>query len=102
MVPVGAVKEKTSTSFSRSYNKKKIATLYSSLEIVARKWFLHFGVTLSYLTIRSMIVKMTPKRNDQLKFLDSWRNLTMLTTTYKIISKTMAERFKPIFPKIVN
>lgn len=48
------------------------------------------------------IVKMTPKRNDQLEFLDYWRNLTMLTTTYKIISKLLADRFKPIVPKIVN
>lgn len=48
------------------------------------------------------IIKMTPKRNDQLEFLDYWRNLTMLTTIYKVISKILAKRFKPIVPKIVN
>lgn len=48
------------------------------------------------------IVKMTSKRSDQLEFLDFWRNLTMLTTTYKIISKILADRLKPIVPKVVN
>lgn len=48
------------------------------------------------------IVKMVPKRSNLLDFLDNWHNLTMLTTSYKIISKVLAERFKPIVPKIVD
>lgn len=48
------------------------------------------------------IVKMAPKRNDQLEFLYFWRNLTMLTPMYKIFSKNLADIFKPIVPKIVN
>lgn len=31
------------------------------------------------------IVKMVPKGYEMLENLDYWRNLTMLTTTYKII-----------------
>lgn len=48
------------------------------------------------------IVKMMPKRTDSLEILDNWRNLTMLTTTYKIISKILVERFKPIILKVVD
>lgn len=48
------------------------------------------------------IVKMVPKHNDLLEYLDYWRNLTMLTSTYKIIAKILVERFKPIVPKIVD
>lgn len=48
------------------------------------------------------IVKMTPKRNNALDLFDNWRNLTMLTTTYKIISKLLAKHFKPVVPKVVN
>lgn len=48
------------------------------------------------------IVKMTPKRSDLLVFLDNWRNLTMLTTTYKVISKLLTKRLKPIVPKVVD
>lgn len=48
------------------------------------------------------IVKMIPKCNNLLKYLDYWRNLTLLSTTYKIISKILAERFKPIVSKIVD
>lgn len=48
------------------------------------------------------IMKMTPKRNDLLEILDNCRNLTMLTTIYKIIVNLLAERLKPIVPKVVD
>lgn len=48
------------------------------------------------------IVKMIPKWNDLLEVLDNWHNLTMMTTTYKIISKLSTERFKPIISKVVD
>lgn len=48
------------------------------------------------------IVKMVPKRNDILEILDNWCNQIMLTTTYKIISKILAKRLKPLVPKVVN
>lgn len=48
------------------------------------------------------IVKMIPKRSDLLKILDNWRNLMMLTTNYKIISKILAECLKPLVLKVVN
>lgn len=48
------------------------------------------------------IVKMEIKGFDTLDLLNNWRHLTMLTTTYKMISKLLVERFKPIIPKIVE
>lgn len=47
------------------------------------------------------IVKMMSKGFEMLENLDYWRNLTMLTT-YKIISKILIERFKPMIPKLVD
>lgn len=48
------------------------------------------------------IVKMVPKGYEMLENLDNWRNLTMLTTTYKIISKILIKRLKPIIPRLVD
>lgn len=48
------------------------------------------------------IVKMVSKRNDLLKILENWCNLTMLTITYKIISKILVECLKPIVFKVVD
>lgn len=45
---------------------------------------------------------MIPKRSNMLEILDNWHNLTILTTTYKIISKLLAKGFKPIVPKVVH
>lgn len=45
------------------------------------------------------VVKMIPNRFDLLKILDNWRNLTMLATTYEIISKILLERLKPLIPR---
>lgn len=57
---------------------------------------------LNFCPIWSVIVKMTPKRSATLEVLDNWRNLTMITTTYKIICKFLAKHFMPIVPKIVE
>lgn len=48
------------------------------------------------------IVKMVPKGVEELQIVDNQRNLTMLTTTYKIISKILTERFKPMIPRLVD
>lgn len=48
------------------------------------------------------IVKMMPKHSDLLEIIDNWHNLTMLTTTYKIILKILAECFTPMIPNIVD
>lgn len=45
---------------------------------------------------------MIPKRSDGLEDLDFERNLSMLTTTYKIIAKILADHFKPIVPNVVD
>lgn len=48
------------------------------------------------------IVKMVPKGYEMLENLDNWRNLTMLTTMYKIVSKILIEGLKPIVPNLVE
>lgn len=48
------------------------------------------------------IVKMVPKRSNELGVLDNWRNLTMPTITYKIIAKILVERFKIKVPNLVG
>lgn len=48
------------------------------------------------------IVKMVPKRSDGLDVFDNLQNLTMLTTTYKIIAKILAERLKVKVPNLVG
>lgn len=45
---------------------------------------------------------MVPKRSDLLESLDYWQNLTMLTTTYKVISKILVEHLKPKVPSLVG
>lgn len=37
-----------------------------------------------------------------LEYLDNWRNLTMLTTTYKTMSKILVEKLKPMVPNLVD
>lgn len=48
------------------------------------------------------IVKMVPKGYKMLKDLDLWHNLTILTTTYKIVSKILTKRLKPMIPNLVD
>lgn len=47
-------------------------------------------------------VKMVPKGWEGLEELDNWRNLTMLTMIYKIISKILTKRLKPMVPRLVD
>lgn len=48
------------------------------------------------------IVKMVPQGSEELEIVDNWRNLTMLTMTYKIILKILTKRLKPMVPKLVD
>lgn len=48
--------------------------------------------------VESGIVKLVPKRVDLLEYLTNWRLLTMLTMTYKNVSKILVERLKPKLP----
>lgn len=48
------------------------------------------------------IVKMVPKGYEMLEVANNWRNLMMLTTSYKIISKILMKRLKPMVPRLFN
>ena len=47
------------------------------------------------------ILSLMYKKNDPCD-LNNWRPLTLLNTDYKIIARCLAERIKPILPKIIN
>ncbi|KAL3691489.1 hypothetical protein R1sor_005140 [Riccia sorocarpa] len=47
------------------------------------------------------VIKLIPKEGD-LMLLKSWRPISLLTTTYKIIARIIAQRLKPMLPGIVD
>ncbi|KAL3680548.1 hypothetical protein R1sor_023504 [Riccia sorocarpa] len=47
------------------------------------------------------VIKLIPKGGDRL-LLKSWRPITLLTTTYKIVAKIMAMRLKHMLPGIID
>ncbi|KAL3683806.1 hypothetical protein R1sor_001828 [Riccia sorocarpa] len=47
------------------------------------------------------VIKLIPK-NDKKHLLQNWRPITLLTMTYKIIAKVMAERLKEMLPGLID
>lgn len=47
------------------------------------------------------VIKLIPKDGD-LSGLTNWRPITMIMMTYKIISKLLANRLKPLIPRVVD
>lgn len=47
------------------------------------------------------VIKLVPKSPIKLRAKD-WRALTMLTTVYKILAKTLSNRLKRIMPDIIS
>lgn len=47
------------------------------------------------------VIKLIPKDGD-LSWLTNWRPIMMITMTYKIISKLLANRVKPLIPHLVD
>ncbi|KAL3700949.1 hypothetical protein R1sor_018971 [Riccia sorocarpa] len=51
--------------------------------------------------IRTAVIKMIPKSDNKTK-LTNWRPLSVMTLTYKLIAKLMAERLKKLIPALVD
>ncbi|KAL3679838.1 hypothetical protein R1sor_022794 [Riccia sorocarpa] len=57
----------------------------------------------SRLTVKTLkgVIKLIPKKDDKSRLRD-WLPISLLGITYKIISKLLAERLKPMLPGLVN
>ena len=54
------------------------------------------------ITQRRGIITCLPKPDKDRELLKNWRPITLLNTVYKIGSKAIAERIKPLLPKIIS
>ena len=54
------------------------------------------------LTARQGIISLLPKKEKNTLLLKNWRPLTLLNTDYKILTKSLANRIKPILCRIIN
>ncbi|KAL3694948.1 hypothetical protein R1sor_008599 [Riccia sorocarpa] len=50
---------------------------------------------------RTAVIKLLPK-NDNTHLLKNWRPLSLMGLTYKILAKILANRIKPLMPKLVD
>ena len=51
---------------------------------------------------RRGILNLLPKKDKDLRYLKNWRPVSLLTTDYKILTKTLAMRLQKVIPTIVN
>jgi hypothetical protein len=51
---------------------------------------------------RRGIINLIPKQDKDLKYIANWRPISILNTDYKIITKVLANRLKPILPNIIS
>ena len=65
---------------------------------------LNYGFTTGNLSItqRRGIIKLIPKRSEELFYVRNWRPLTLLNCDYKIAAKAIVNRIKIYLPKLVN
>ena len=48
------------------------------------------------------IIKLIPKKDTELYFIQNWRPLSLLNTDYKIAAKSIASRIKRFLPKLID
>ena len=53
-------------------------------------------------TQRHGVIILLPKGTKDKRYLNNWRAISLLNTTYKILSGTLAERLKPTLPFLIN
>ena len=51
---------------------------------------------------RRGIIKLIPKKSEELYYIRNWRPLTLLNCDYKIAAKAIASRLKIYLPKLIN
>jgi len=81
---------------------KMLKTLWRFLQVpllnMANECF-HEGLLTS--TFRTGIIKLIPKGKDN-KRVEDWRPITLLTTSYKLISGVVASRLEKALPQIIG
>ena len=65
---------------------------------------LNYGFEVGQLSIsqRRGIIKLIPKKSEELYYIKNWRPLTLLNCDYKIAAKTIANRIKINLPKLID
>ena len=65
---------------------------------------LNYGFEIGQLSIsqRRGILKLIPKKSEELYYRRNWRPLTLLNCDYKIAAKAIANRIKTLIPKLIN
>ena len=48
------------------------------------------------------VLSLIPKKDNHLRYLKSWRPVSLLATDYKILAKTLASRLQKIIKKLIN
>ena len=61
-----------------------------------------FAIGQLSVTQRRGIIKLIPKKSEELYYIRNWRPLTLLNCDYKIAAKAIANRLKIYLPKLVN
>ena len=54
------------------------------------------------ITQRRGVIKLTPKKDAELYYIENWRPITLLNTDYKIAAKALANRIKSVLPSIIH
>ena len=61
-----------------------------------------FAIGQLFVTQRRGVIKLIPKKREELYYIRNWRPLTLLNCDYKIAVKAIANRLKIYLPKLVN
>ena len=65
---------------------------------------LNYSYNLGYLSVTQKrgIIKLIPRKDTELYFIQNWRPLSLLNTDYKIAAKSIANRIKRVLPKLID
>ena len=65
---------------------------------------LNYSYNLGHLSVTQKrgIIKLIPKKDTELYYIQNWRPLSLLNTDYKIAAKSIANRIKRVLPKLIN
>ena len=65
---------------------------------------LNYGFEIGQLSVsqRRGIIKLIPKKSEELYYIRNWRPLTLLNCDYKIAAKAIANRLKAHLSKLIN
>ena len=65
---------------------------------------LNYGFEIGKLSISQKrgIIKLIPKKSEELYYVKNWRPLTLLNCDYKIATKAIANRLKTHLHKLIN